>query len=115
MLIKTDHPFQNERLLDYDRINGVRTYFSSEGDNWSVRHDFDSVMPELEASKALARDDDHWKNGVKNSWLHYGHIPDSIMIKWYQMGVDINNPKDLIAMLNKPEWSYLKCTGKIHV
>src|SRR5262245_11535903 len=107
--LKNDHPFQNERLLDYDQYSGVRTYFSNDGGDFAIRQDFDSVRPELEASKALQKDDDHWKNGVKQSWVHAAHIPDSILLKWHVMGVDINDPKELLRMVSKPEWAYLKC------
>jgi hypothetical protein len=117
-IIKNDHPYQYERLLDYDPWSGVRTYFSSdgkEGENWAIRQEFESVYPELEASKALQKDDDHWRRGVKKSWVHAAHIPDSILLKWHIDGVDINDPKELARMVSKPEWSYLNCVDKIIV
>ncbi len=111
------------RLLDYNPLSGVRTYFHYDPTehkdpakrSWGFEYEFDSVKPELEASKALQNDDDHWKEGVKNDMVHYAHVPDSILLKWYAMGVDINNEKELFAMVNKPEWRYLKCVSKIHI
>jgi hypothetical protein len=108
--------FHNEALLDYDPINGVKTYFSSGGKGgefWSVRHEFESVAPQLEASRALQKDDDHWKKGVKKDFVHAAHIPDSILLKWHAMGVDINRPKELLKMVQKREWRYLMCVDKV--
>jgi hypothetical protein len=118
MKVVSAERFNNEALLDYDPIGGVKTYFSSGGKGdqfWSIRQEFESVAPELEASKSLQKDDDHWKNGVKNSWLHAAHIPDSILLKWHAMGVNINNPKELLKMVQKPEWRYLMCVDKVLV
>lgn len=116
--IKDDSVFLNERLLDYDPIGGVRTYVSSETskgkETMVVRYDFDDVSHEVDASKELAKDPNHWNEGVKKSWLHYGHIPDPILLIWHNMGVNINEPSELFAMVNKPEWSALKLTAKMH-
>lgn len=108
----------NERLFDIDPITGTRTYFSSEGknlDDWTFRYEFTSVAPELEASKALQNDDDHWKDGVKEGMIHYAHIPDSLLLKWHTEGVNIQNNAELFAKVNAREYSYLKCVDKIHV
>jgi hypothetical protein len=76
--LKNNHPFANERLIDYDRMSGVRTYGSSSGklgEIWAIRQEFDDVSPEVDASREIAKDNEHWKKGVKNSWAHYAHIP----------------------------------------
>lgn len=116
--IKNDHAFSNERLIDYDPVSGIRTYGSSEvvkGEEvWAIRQDFDDVSPEVDAAKVLANDPEHWKKGVKESWLHYGHIPDPVLLQWHVQGVDINNPQELFKMVNRPEYAYLRCTPKIH-
>ena len=107
----------NERLLDYDHINGIKTYFSSHGpelNDWSFRYEFDDVSPEVEASKSLQTTDDHWKDGLKKDWLHYAHIPDSILLKWHSEGVNINDSKELVKMVNRREWRHLKCVDKTH-
>jgi hypothetical protein len=44
----------------------------------------------------------------------YAHIPDSVLVTWKSMGVDINDSKELFRMVNKPEYSYLKTTTKFH-
>lgn len=116
--LKNDHPFSNERLIDYDRMSGVRTYGSSSGklgEIWAIRQEFDDVSPEVDASREIAKDNEHWKKGVKNSWAHYAHIPDPLLLQWHTKGVDINNPRELCRMVNRPEYEYLRCTPKIHV
>ena len=105
----------NERLLDYDPINGIKTYFSNTGDDFHFRYDFDSVTPEIEASKELAKTDDHWDDGMKKDMVHYAHIPNSVLIRWHVDGVNINDARELIRMSNRPEWRYLKCVDKVHL
>jgi hypothetical protein len=109
---------KNERLLSYDRINGIKTFFSSHGkdlNDWTYRYEFDDVSPEVDASKELQKSDDHWNDGVKKDMVHYAHIPDSILLKWHTEGVNINNPKALIEKVNQRDWRYLKCVDKLHV
>jgi hypothetical protein len=105
-----------ERLLDYDPFTGVRTYFSSDdkGKDWTFTYKYDPVTYELDASKSIQNNDDHWKDGVKESWLHYAHIPDQVLHQWAIAGVNINDPKELLKMVNKPEYRYLKLVDKVH-
>lgn len=116
--IKNQNPYHGERLLSYDRANGVKTFFSSGGkgdENWAIRHEFEDVSPEVDASRELQKDDNHWKDGVKKEWIHAAHIPDAILLKWHVDGVDINDPKELLRMAQRPEWRYLMCVDKILV
>ena len=104
------------RLLDYDAFTGIETW-----------HDYDPLTkkttiksvgdaePGLEWAKTLAKDDDYWKKGVKNDRAHYCHIPNAVLMKWHSMGVPISDPRALVSMVNRPEWSYLKVTNKVHV
>lgn len=114
--IKNTHPFPNERLLEVDPLTGTKTFFSSGGkrnEEWAYRQEFTDVSPEVDASRELQKDDDHWKKGVKDSWLHAAHIPDAILLKWHIMGVNINEPKELLQMVQRPEWRYLMCVDKV--
>lgn len=109
-------PGLEERPFDYDPVTGIRTFMSvGPKGEWQFRHEFESVKVELEASKALAKDEDHWKSGVKGGLVHYAHIPDSVLFKWHCEGVDLKDKKALFEMVNKPEWSYLKCVDKFHL
>lgn len=103
-----------ERFFDYDPISGIRTFMSTnKNGDWQFRHEFSDVSHEVDASKALATTDDHWNAGVKKDMVHYAHIPDAILFKWHCEGVDIRDSQELMKMVNKPEWAYLRCTGKI--
>ena len=68
----------------------------------------------LEFSRGLQNDEDYWKQGVKNEMAHYAHIPNILLEQWMRMGVDVNDTDALIAMVNKPEYSYLRTTTKRH-
>lgn len=101
--------------FDYDEATGVKQWFSMQADgSVQLRQELALDWAAVETSKELAKDDDHWKDGVKNSWLHYAHIPDAILFKWHVDGVNINEPEELKKMVNRREWAYLKCVGKIH-
>lgn len=104
-----------ELPFDVDEATGIRQWFSALPDgSVQLRQEMPVDWAEVEASKALQKNDDHWKSGVEASWLHYAHIPDAILFLWYTQGVNINEPSELLEMVNKPDWSYLKCVGKIH-
>lgn len=104
-----------ELPFDYDEATGIRQWFSMQADgSVQLRQEVPVDWAAVEASKELAKDGDHWKDGVKNGWLHYAHIPDAILFLWYTQGVNINEPEELRKMVNKRDWRYLKCVGKIH-
>jgi hypothetical protein len=96
------------------------------GDGLSTYHKYDHVTkettiwtvgdaePGLEWAKALAKDDEYSKEGIKKEFWHYCHVPPSVLIKWHALGIDINRPEELIKMVNKPEWKYLKVTAGFH-
>lgn len=105
-----------ERLFDYDPMAGYRTYFSEgEKGEWRFRYEFDDVAPSLDYSRGLANEPEHWKRGVKQEFAHYAHIPNGLLMKWHVEGVNINDPKALVEMVNKPEYSYLKVTDAFHL
>lgn len=99
------------RLLDY--TDGVKTYVEKVGDTWNWKYEYDDVSPSLDYSKGLQNEPEHWKQGVKKDMVHYCHIPVAILMKWHHEGVNINNPRALINMVNKREWRYLKCVDKV--
>lgn len=107
-------PGLQERLIEDDGVK--KTYFSvgPEGD-WQYRYEFYPVTAEVEASKYLQNDPDHWKNGVEQEIVHYAHVPDGLLFKWHCEGVDIKDTKELFKRVNSPDYSYLKCVDKIHV
>lgn len=72
------------------------------------------VSHEVEASRQMQNNDEFWKYGVKNEMALYAHIPAILLEKWMREGVDTNDTQALLKMVNKPEYSYLKTTTKVH-
>ncbi len=107
-------PGLQERLFEV-LPDGTKTYFSvGPKGEWQFRHEFPDVANEVDLSRQLQNDPDHWKKGVKKDMVHYAHIPDSILFKWHCEGVDIRDNKALFEKVNTPKWKYLKCVDKIH-
>lgn len=106
-------PGLQERLFEVDP-NGVKTFisFGPKGE-WQFRHEFPDVQNELDMNRDM-RNGDTWERGVKKDMVHFAHIPDALLFQWHCEGVDIRDNKALFDMVNKPEWSYLKCVDKIH-
>lgn len=104
-----------KRLFDYDPLTGVKQFFYYDEDTDETHiQTVQDVSHELEASKALAKDESYTRKGMKNDMLHYAHVPDGVLMQWMGMGVDIKDTKELIKMVNKPEWQYLKTTTLKH-
>ena len=109
----------DKRLLSYDPITGLETYFShDESTNESTISYAADSSPILEANKRLANDDDYTKDGIKKEFWHYASIPVMVQMDWLiNKGVDIYN-KDHAAkvsqLLNDPEYRHLKTTHKHH-
>lgn len=103
------------RLLDYNPFNGLSTYFhyDESTDETHIETVGDSTA-EVEAATQLRNNEDYTRKGMKNDFLHYAHITDAVLMKWHSMGVDIKDSKELIKMVNKPEWRYLKTTNLNH-
>lgn len=103
------------RLLEYDPFSGISTYFHyDESTDETHLETVGDATAEVEASTSLRNDTDYTRKGMKNDMLHYGHVPDVVLMKWHSMGVDIKDVKELIKMINKPEWRYLKTTTLNH-
>jgi hypothetical protein len=106
-----------KRLLDVDPLTGMRTYHEYDHLNqkthisYAFARDMDPV---LSALSALRNDDDYSRNGIKQEFWHYAHIPNELILKWRIEGVDVNDPVELRKMVNKPEYAYLKATTKVH-
>jgi len=74
--------------------------------------------PYLEQNKRQANDEDYTKKGIKNEWWKYASIPPAVQVQWLiEKGVDVYNPhhgKEVLALVNHPDYKYLKTTGKFH-
>jgi hypothetical protein len=107
-----------KRFLDYDPFTGLiqHIHYDDLTDETHIETTQDSqrLNAEVDASKSLQNDEDYTKQGMKNEMLHYAHIPSGILMEWFAMGVDIKDRKELIKMVNKPEYAYLKTTNLVH-
>lgn len=60
------------------------------------------VEKHLDYSKALAKDDSYTRDGVKKDWVHYAHLPDSIILELrVNHGINIFNPDHVKAAFRK--------------
>lgn len=94
-------------------------------------HDYDPVTDEttigytadstpiLELNKAMAKDRDFSKQGMKREFWMYASIPAAVQVDWLlNRGVDIHNrdhAKKVFQLLNDPEYQYLKTTEGHHM
>lgn len=109
----------SKRLIDRNPITGEAVWydFDRATDRAVITHtqDVDWI---LDRNKAAANDDDKTKRGIKNDWWKYATIPNVVLIDWKQrLGVDFDNPnhqKKVFALLNSPDYQYLKATSKHH-
>lgn len=103
------------RFLSKDPVTGIERWMSYDYETDTVTEFATAdVSHEVEASKHFAKDDDYWKQGVKDEMVHYAHIPAILLEQWANQGVDINDRQALFSMVNKPEYAYLKTTTKYH-
>lgn len=103
------------RLISQDPLTGISRWVEYDADTDTLtEYSEQDVTRELEASKYLQNDPDYWKNGVKDEMAHYAHIPNILLEKWMREGVDITDNAALFAMVNKPEYAYLKVTTAYH-
>lgn len=99
-------------------MSGVTTTFDYDNasDMTIVGYEQD-VSSLLDANKKLQNDPEHWKQGVKNSWVQYASYPAIIVMQWMKdYGVDVlnkNHAKKVLELTNRPEYRYLKTTTKM--
>ena len=109
-----------KRLVDYDPINGITTYtdYNSVDDSLKIGYEFDDVSPVLDFNKAKQNDEQYTRDGIKNDWWHYAHIPMSLILKWQvEEGINVfdkNDTKKVLQKVNSPEYRYLKTTTLMH-
>jgi len=99
-----------ERLLDYDRDTGLKTWFSSsddDGGTWNLRYEQDAspILDRNKASQAEGFD-------KRSDMWHAAHIPTIVMLEWkHKHGVELWNPnhkEGVRRLLNSDEYRYLR-------
>ena len=92
------------RWMDYDPLTDTTTEYAEQ-----------DVNTALDVTNDLRNDEQYWKDGVKKGMAHYASIPALLLEDWARKGVNINEPEELVKMVNRPEYAYLRVTTKIHV
>jgi hypothetical protein len=100
---------------DFDKLTGLQTtsYVDEEG---TLFVDYkQDIAEQFKAVTDTRNDGDNWRRGVRNSYVHALHIPDSLILELRKIGVDVyRHPfKDVVAGLRKID-RYEACdmTGK---
>lgn len=107
------------RHLHTDPATGLMTWHEYDHltDTTTIGYSADSE-PVLELNKAMAKDDDFSKKGIKDGWWLYASIPVMLQVKWMiEEGLDVYDPRHSDRLSNKladPEYLYLKTTAGTH-
>jgi hypothetical protein len=106
-----------KRYLDKDPFTGIDSYHDYDDDKGiTYIQQVQDVEPILERTKALSNTS-HSKDGIKRNWWHAAIIPNIVIEKWLQEGVNFYNKDHWPAVkrkLNDPEWRYLRTgSGKL--
>ena len=109
----------SKRLLSTDPVTGLMTWheYDSMTDETVISYSADST-PVIEENKILQNDADFSKQGIKQEFWKYASIPVEVQLDWLiNKGIDITNKdhaKKMFALLNDPDYKYLKTTAGYH-
>lgn len=109
-----------KRLLDYNPLTGESVIFEDNQDGTFNLHHMQAravVDAILEGNKEMANDKELTRRGFKKDWWKYATIPNVIIMKWKQEGVDIFNRDDrkkMFQLLNSRDYKHLKTTDAVH-
>lgn len=109
----------SKRLLNFDPATGLMTWHehNSLTDETIISYTADS-SPVIDRNKEMQKTDEFTKKGIKQEFWMYASIPAEVQVDWLiNKGVDINNrdhAKKMFALLNDPEYKYLKTTAGYH-
>lgn len=99
-------------------MTGLATYhhFDEETKKSIISYSQD-VSATVDLSETIANDGNSTKRGLKESMLHYAHIPDIVALKMkFEDGVDpfdANNSKKVFDLINT-KYKRLKTTTLVH-
>ncbi|MFT8662337.1 hypothetical protein [Zymomonas mobilis] len=99
-----------ERLLSYNPVTGLKSWFSSSEENhgsWHIRYEQDCSAA-LEANKQAQNED----FDRRSSMWHAAHVPAVVLMEWLvKYGVrywDKNHAPAVRRLLNHPDYRYLR-------
>lgn len=106
------------RILDYDPLSGVTTYFDFTPDQQMHLTTVQDVTPLLDQSQMMRNEDEYTRHGIKQDQWHYARVPDVVAMEMLQKyGVDMmKTPIDWPSVLRciNTHYPYLKTTTKHH-
>jgi len=86
----------SKRLLEYDPLTGISTYFEGDGHNGFKIAQSQDVQKILDRNKRLANDTQYKRQGIKTDWYHFATIPVTILHEILQKyNLDWANNDDL--------------------
>lgn len=99
------------RLLDRDP-DGTEEWFKTDpvSGKWIIRTLDPDVSPVLDASR-VEQNDQRQGYSASRDLRHVARIPNIVILKWLQMGVNFFDPNDrskIRKLLNDPDWRWLK-------
>ena len=110
----------SKELISWDALNGIAQYHHYDSDTGtSTFESIGDATPVLEANKALAKNDDLWRHGMKEDFVLYASIPAIVQLKLlHEQGIDVYKKEHgarLSRVLEHPDYRYLKCVNKTHL
>ena len=116
-----------KRLIDHDPVTGEQIwhYYDDLTDTTIIQsvQDCEPVLGRNQdirnygvgGAKGL---NEYSQKGIKNNMWHVASIPNGVITEWkMKYGIDVFNKhqtKEVLKMLEKPEWAYLRTgTGKL--
>ncbi len=108
-----------KRLVSIDPATGLQTWHDYDPltDETTIGYAADSSSV-IELNKAMQKDDQFTKDGIKREFWMYAQIPVEVQVDWLiNKGVDILNrdhAKKVFELVNSPEYRHLKTTAGFH-
>ena len=110
------------RLLDYDPLTGVETWFdydhASDKTMITTQQSAAVVNDIVDQAAVLRNDSEYSKAGIKNDKWHYARVPNGVILDIKaKYGLDMLAPKpdwkSILRVLNT-DYPYLKVTAGTH-
>jgi hypothetical protein len=102
-------------LIEYtkDTFSGLETFTHLDGDLMHTTYKQD-IEQNIEMTRAMRNDDDYWRQGVKNGFVHVAHIPNVTVSELLKIGVNVYRApvKEIISGLYKIHKEHLITTRK---
>ncbi len=71
--------FMSKRLLEYDPMTGISTWFEGYGNDGFKVAQTQDVKKILDRNKRLANDGSYKRQGIKEDWYHFATVPVTVL------------------------------------